>query len=120
MWVFMNDAFFSIVEDYQVPEQFVIRARIKGDLENAFGVAPSEVIVDAGTDYKFRIYADREFVAKTMQNHVMEIDYDNFKDSISFKDKERKLYYSKVWAVMNTWQEKLYGVRDWWTQYRQR
>lgn len=117
MWVFLNNAFFSIVQDRKDPEVVVIRARIKGDLEKAFGVSPESVKETDDSDYRFRIFATKADVAHAMHQHVLNIDYTNFKDSIHPKDKNRKKHYSEVWAVMFRWQDRLYPS-NWWVNYR--
>jgi len=118
MWIMMNDAFISVVEDEVNKNMFSVRARIKGDLENVFG-DKHEVLVDVGTDYKFRMYLDKEYVNRVISERISNINYGNFKNSISKKDHQRKRAYSDVWSVMFNWQTRLYGqVNDWWTSYR--
>lgn len=122
MWVFTNNAFFSVVKDRDNKTGVVVRARVPGDLENTFG-SVHKVHETDDSDYRFRMYLDQEYVAETIQRNILEIDYDNFKNSIPKDDKDRYSYYTKVWAVMNSWQEKLYpynpdmyGIRNWYYQ----
>lgn len=114
----MNDAFISIVESDKSKDMFVVRARIKGDLENVFG-NQHDVEVDAGTDYKFRMALDKTYVKDVISNRIDNIDYGNFKDSISKKDYDRKERYGGVWSVLYKWQVRLYGESNrWYTSYR--
>lgn len=113
MWVFLNDAFFSIVQHREDSETVVVRARVKGDLEKTFG-NQFAVLETEESDYRFRMFLNKEFVSDTMKQKVLNIDYGNFKDSISKKDYDRKQHYTRVWSVMNDWQEKVFGMKQRW------
>lgn len=95
MWVFLNDAFLSIVADPH-SDKLLVRARLPGDIEQTFPEA--EVIEGAGTDYRFRAWINREAVADTLHQQVLRIDYNNFKASV--KDHSRHDTYMDVWEVM--------------------
>lgn len=118
MWVFMNDAFFSVVKDRTNKNGVVVRARVGGDLEKVFG-GQHEVLETEDSDYRFRMFLDQEYVKNVISDRVMGINYTNFKDSIDKKDTERKAYYTRVWSVMYDWQETLYQrAYGWWQNYR--
>lgn len=117
MWIFTNFAFISIVKDRTDPTQVVVRARVRDDLEKMFG-SEHNVIESSDSDYRFRMFLDHEFVTKTVAERVEEIDYDNFKNSISLNDRDRYKNYTGVWSVMNSWQMALYGTKDWYSSYR--
>lgn len=125
MWVFTNNAFFSVVKDRENENGVVVRARVPRDLENTFG-SVHQVHETEDSDYRFRMFLDHEYVAEVISQAVKDIEYDNFKNSISKKDTDRYSYYTRVWSVMNDWQEKLYpynpdkyGLRDWYlTNYK--
>jgi len=119
MWVFLNDAFFSIVQHREDKDTVVVRARVEGDLEKAFGFQ-HEVTESEDSDYRFRIFLNKEYVSNVMKQKVLDVDYVNFKDSINKKDINRKSYYTRVWAVMNDWQEKVFGSswNKWYLDYR--
>ncbi len=77
MWVFLSDVFVSIVApkpDSGIdPSQFlIVRARVKGDIERLFPGA--KVMVDAGTDYRFRAIVLASTVARTMADAVHAIE----------------------------------------------
>lgn len=121
MWVFMNDAMFSAVEDRDDSSRVVVRARIKGDLETAFDVDPRVVTESDESDYRFRIFVTKEKLKEVIEIYVDDhLNYDNFKNSIDPKDKARKNAYMKVWQAMYDWQCKLYGYTQWWLDYRNR
>lgn len=92
MWIILNDAFFSIVEDTNSRRNLLVRARRHGDIEKVFGV---DATAGAGTDYPYRAFLDRSVVASTIFNHVAAIDYSNFKASIEDPDLHD--------ACMDTW-----------------
>lgn len=118
MWVFMNDAFFSVVKDRNNENGVVVRARVGGDLENVFGY-DHDVLETDDSDYRFRMFLDQGYVSNVIADRVNNINYTNFKDSISKTDTTRKGYYTRVWAVMYDWQESLYQrAYGWWQNYR--
>ena len=69
---------------------------MKGDIEEYF--PGREVIVDGGTDYKYRTIVPRELVSAILFNEIMDIDYDNFKATI--KEPTRHEFYLRVWMDM--------------------
>jgi len=118
MWLFLNNGFFSIVENDRSGEILTVRARKKGDLERVFGVSPRDIKRLPKRDYLYRAFLDRNQVARVVQREVLNIDYGNFKDSISPQEKDRYSAYSKVWSAMYTWQGDLEPEGAWWENYR--
>ena len=121
MWIALNDAFFSIVALPTDKETLVVRARMEEDIERVFGIPLEDQIVDAGTDYKYRVYLPRLRVAKVIQNEVESINYNNFKDSVPHRyevDRKRAKMYGEMWSTLYNWQTDRYGYSDWWTNYR--
>lgn len=118
MWIFLNDGFFSIVEDQNDSDRLVVRARNKDDIPTVFGVKPGRVIETRHRDYRYRIFLDRETVAKVIQEEVMSINYGNFKDSIAKDDKERKNAYTGVWSEMYQYQDELHPDQTPWWEIR--
>jgi hypothetical protein len=96
MWVLFKDAFLSIVAVKGRADVLKVRARFKGDIERIFPAA--QVIVDAGTDYKFRALVDREAVAAALAEHVRGITATNFKSSVA--EGWRHDVYLDVWNVL--------------------
>ena len=93
MWVFLSDAFFSIVSHDSA--SLLVRARRKGDIERVFGVDAAETI---GRDYQLRAIIDRKTVASVMAGQIEGIAYDNFKNSV--RDPKLHSACSTVWGVM--------------------
>lgn len=100
MWICMNDGFVSIVESSD-PERLLVRARRLDDLENFVG-SGKKILVDAGTDYKYRTTMSREEVTEVLSRRILNIDYTNFKGST----KSIGLYnlYVKIWRLHNNYQ----------------
>ena len=96
MWIFTSNSFLSIVEHDQDSGLLHVRARFPGDIQEVFPGA--DVIETPSADYRFRTSLPRERVAETVARLAREIDYDNFKNSVS--DAHRRDEYIKVWEVM--------------------
>jgi hypothetical protein len=106
MWVYLNDAFLSIVAHRDNAEVLLVRARRQGDIERAF---PTAIVKETPTaDYRFRTELPRQVVAETLAKRVSGIDYPNFKSSVA--EGERHDAYLGCWAVMSEWQESTEGV----------
>lgn len=110
MWVFLNDAFLSIVDEKaktarkgernvrpQPGDILVVRARCQDDIGRVFGPG-YKVQRDPSADYLFRARIPRKAVSAAMTQAVRDIDYGNFKDSVSEDD--RHSAYSRVWGAM--------------------
>ena len=112
MWIFLNNSFISIVE-YQpaqedVRDHLLVRARANGDIEAFLLGASTEkakdwtrecsVFTDNAADYHYRLIAPKWLVAECLVTQVGNIDYPNFKNSVS--DSERHDAYMSVWSAM--------------------
>ncbi len=101
MWVFLNDAFLSIVEykpdakGKAFADALLVRARSKGDINNVFPRA--QVHKTPRNDYGFRAVVDRDEVAAALARRVQQINYPNFKNSV--KAKRRASFYMQVWTT---------------------
>jgi len=112
MWIFTNRGFLSIVENRDNPDELLVRARYKGDIEAHFG-GHHEVTESSDADYRFRIFLPREAVSAQIHSFVNGIDYPNFKDSCHFNSgditvdgvKNRSLF--RVWDTMKCSQNSL-------------
>lgn len=99
MWVFLNDAFLSIVAHAEQPEMLLVRARFPADLERF--CPDAEVTETPDRDYRFRTVLPRRQVADLLAERCQEIDYGNFKASVH--ERGRHDLYAKVWSLM--WSE---------------
>ncbi|MCP9850776.1 hypothetical protein [Cyanobium sp. Morenito 9A2] len=104
MWIFLNDAFLSVVADREDPkgERLLVRARRQGDIERVFPEA-SVFSVD-GADYAFRAWVPRQRVAEAMAARVGEIDYPNFKNAIH--DTAYHDAALSAWSAMHAYQSR--------------
>jgi len=106
MWICLNDAFFSVVTDRNNDKRVVVRARVKGHIEQVFPITKPlvnkspkiKVEETPNADYRFRAYLPREYVADVIHQELMDIDYPNFKDSV--EDDHLHDAYSSFWHTM--------------------
>ncbi len=103
MWVFLNDAFVSIVEHRRDKAMLMVRARFKGDIGRAFPGVALKIKRTPDADYIYRAIVPRVVVAQAVAAMVMTIDYANFKSSV--EDKKRSKSYMRVWDAMYAAQE---------------
>ena len=80
MWIFLNDAFLSIVDKGGDGSTLLVRARQEGDIRRVFPNA--EVTRTPGHDYLYRARIGRDEVAQAMAEAVKAITYPNFKGSV--------------------------------------
>jgi acetyl esterase/lipase len=104
----MNNAYLSIVEPPRakggnLTKQLLVRARAPGHIQAIFPKA--NVLLDKGTDYRFRAYIPRQVVADAIARQVSQIDYPNFKDSVRNNAYHDALF--AVWRAMMALQNKL-------------
>lgn len=113
MWLYTVDGFCSVVENWNDPEQLMIRAQVREDLEQlAARVQRPELVEeirdDIGTDYAFRIFVDREIWTDYLMAAGRALNYDNFKNAALAGQHAtaRSSAYHDVWRVMRHWQDK--------------
>lgn len=106
MWIYLNDAFVSIVAHREKRDLLCCRGRLQGDLQRAFRghLKGRRVKHTPGADYAYRIEMPRALVAKLLAQQVREIDYPNFKGSV--RDPGREALYLRVWGVMKSEQDR--------------
>ena len=97
MWLFTNSAFISIVADRDDPTKLLVRARLPHDINSVFPTA--KLFSARHYDYKYRALIDRREVAKVIAEQLLNVDYDNFKNSV--RNKVRHAAYLGVWSVMH-------------------
>ena len=102
MWIFLNNAFLSVVDKGGDGTTLLVRGRNQGDIECVFPGA--QVSKTPSNDYLYRAHIDREEVAQAMAKAVRHISYPNFKATV--KDHARHDAYMGVWSVMYAFQGK--------------
>ena len=101
MWIFLNEAFLSIVDKGGDGTTLLVRARRRGEIEKVFpGILVQET---PGNDYRFRARIPRDQVAKAIASAIESIGYPNFKGSVH--DPLRHEAYLGVWEVMHRYQK---------------
>ena len=110
MWIFLSDAFLSIVDERakfrarteppHADDLLVVRARAAADIKRTF---PGASVRHTPTnDYPFRALIQRRVVARAMAEAVFDITYGNFKATV--RDDGRHGAYLGVWTQMHNWQ----------------
>lgn len=110
MWIFSTKGFFSVVQQENDPDQVLIRARLKKDIQglkrlfDALELKTSRTIVNRNFDYKYRFSADRMDWILVMNRLMLDLDYRNFKDAVYKTDSrecrdERHEAYFQVWEA---------------------
>lgn len=102
MWIFLNNAFLSIVDKGGDGSTLLVRARKEGEIERVFPAAL--VSRTPGHDYLFRTRLDRGEVAQAIAESITAITYPNFKASV--KDAKRHDAYMGVWGEMLAYQRR--------------
>jgi hypothetical protein len=109
MWMIGEEGFVSVVAHRDRPDHLLVRARDRADLENLCRVALEEGIEGLDpvgifsledADYRWRLEARRDDFAELAAASVRRIDYDNFKNRVGARDRERAGLYSRVWSVL--------------------
>ena len=95
MWIYLKNSFLSIVENNQNASMLHVRARREGDIEAIF--PGTKITHTPGADYKYRADVPRKHVAEAVAQHVEEIAYTNFKNSVP--DRQRHDTYMDIWVA---------------------
>jgi hypothetical protein len=101
MWIFLNDAYLSIVSKDCARDEVMVRARRKGDIEKIFPDA--KVSRYTKSDYLYRAPVKREALKAALCGEVDRVTYSNFKSSVT--DRPLHNAYLRVWSSMSTLQE---------------
>lgn len=96
MWLFLNDAFLSVVAHNTRPDHLLVRSRFADDITTVFPDA--EVTHEPMFDYPYRAVLSREDVATAVADELMTLRYPNFKNSV--RDRKRHDTYFSVWSTM--------------------
>ena len=102
MWVMTTQGFYSAVAHRDEPENVIVRARTRDDIEALREQIPDiEPFEDPSADYRHRaIVSKAEWVA-ALADLAAEIDYDNFKNAVArAQGAERSHVYGAVWSTL--------------------
>lgn len=93
MWIYLNNAFLSIVAEAGSKTRLLVRSRFPGDIEQVF---PDAVVEHTPTfDYPYRTVLPKGLVGDILARQVAGISYTNFKSSIA--DNGRRRRYTDVY-----------------------
>ena len=103
MWLFTTFGFFSVVQKPGETD-LTVRSRVRSDLERLrkqYLSTLGPVVEHGGTDYQYRAKVSHDALAEAMAKIVKDIDYGNFKDSVSQRQGgTRHDAYAGVWDVL--------------------
>ena len=123
MWIFTKHGFFSAVCARQGegkhgqpvdPDRIMVRARVRGHLEALKKRFPDllrecEVQESTGTDYAYRLFAQKSAWTRVLAGLAEETDYDNFKSEVARHQGRAGATYEhslhEVWSVMHRLQK---------------
>jgi len=85
MWLMTQYGFFSIVQHKDDAEKYLVRARLRPDLERLKDLAAltTEIVELKSADYRYRIVISREEMLRVLRWLGEAINYPNFKDRIA-------------------------------------
>ncbi len=112
MWIVTDRGFYSVVDKGEPEGMLCVRSRVREDLENLCLLESMTAYADsiresALSDYRFRIFVEREDWVKAAADLAREIDYDNFKNAVGARQgKERKNAYTAVWGALYELQDR--------------
>ena len=89
MWLILEDSFLSIVQDKDNSDQLLVRGILKGDIEKIFPKA--NVIVGAGSDYRYRAFIKRNIVSETLLQKIDNTKKFNLDEDTIFMEFEDKI-----------------------------
>jgi hypothetical protein len=95
MWFCFNNGFVSAVEHRDDKNTLVVRARRREHLEDNF--PNRKIVVGGSTDYKYRIFISKKDFAEIIKDRIMNINYDNFKNSV--EDDDLHELYNGFWLL---------------------
>lgn len=95
MWICLNNAFVSIVEDYFDSTQVYVRGRREEDVRNFLGDYLTPITQTDDRDYRFRAFVPKFDLSKILAKCADRIDYGNFKSSVH--DKQLSNTYTEFW-----------------------
>lgn len=110
MWICLNDAFISAVQNRDNHDELMVRARKKTHLANVFPNRKKEIFSVDESDYAWRIVVSKTDFTDMLSNRVNDISYDNFKNSV--KDTALKKMYNEVWWLGLIMQEGRKWVKE--------
>jgi hypothetical protein len=107
MWIFTRDGFYSAVHKDSKEDEFLVRSRQRADpivLGKKLGLK-IKIKETALNDYRYRAVMKKTDWAKYLAEAALELDYDNFKNTVPRDDFMRHSAYLRWWEALCDWQE---------------
>lgn len=103
---------FSVVEHRDDPDLVLVRSRDLESLEYFTSklARKPEILINAGTDYKYRLVTKKATWAKFVENEALAIDYNNFKNAAVPGAHPRSGFYHDVWGAGSDYQYRRHRV----------
>ena len=104
MWIMTVDGFYSVVKKPGQEKEITVRSRVKTDLEKLLNKLNSEISIQegVGTDYPFRVVMSQADWGNYVQKAAMDIEYDNFKNTLEYSDHYRHEAYFNCWSALTS------------------
>lgn len=114
MWLYLKTGFYSVVHKQPCEKDgLLVRTRCKDDIYKLQKVLKEEyqfsgeIIDSPKADYAYRMIIPREIFALFVVTAILDLNYDNFKNTIQGKDYQRHDAYLRCWEAMYEWQRDL-------------
>ena len=104
MWIMTVDGFYSVVKKPGQENEGNGSIQGKTDLEKLLNKLNSEISIQegVGTDYPFRVVMSQTDWADYLQKTAMDIEYDNFKNTLDSSDHHRHEAYFNCWSALSS------------------
>lgn len=97
MWIFLNKAFLSVVQDLDNPDYLLVRARDRNHL-HAILVPDENIYTIEGSDYQYRTKMHKRTFAVLISGEIRAINYPKFKSSV--KDPKYRQVLREIWSAV--------------------
>lgn len=129
MWVFLKDAFLTVVENQSKdapPNTVIVRARVKSDMETFIKryVPPSlgktlEIVFHQNYDYPYRVIMTKMDYGQALAQAAQDIDYRKYKDSArEHLGDSRFSLYSRIWSLLIGMEEDKNRISHYFNRHR--
>lgn len=103
MWLITKIGFFSVVRDRDHSDRMIVRARHPDDIEALVDqyIPGTEITETPDSDYRYRIFIDRDIWIKLAAELAEDVNYSNFKNHVAAtQGYDRAELYHDVWEIL--------------------
>jgi hypothetical protein len=107
MWIFTKDGYFSAVQKDCNADEVLVRSRQKSDLVSLGKKIGIKLRLRETplSDYRYRTVLKKADWGRYLAEAALNLDYDNFKDTVPKSDFRRHGAYLQCWEALLQWQE---------------